>query len=138
MVFPSAKPAVAQSPANDRSELTGCPWHDVKAMLRQVGLRPTRQRLALRFKACDDLLGVHAQLDDLERHAAAHRRFLLGHIDRTATAFADFLQHLIASDNLAHRFVGGVGKIQLHRRNGFATGLGFVGFEEGIFRVVRG
>jgi len=30
-----------------RSELTGCPWHDVKAMLRDVGLRPTRQRMAL-------------------------------------------------------------------------------------------
>lgn len=27
--------------------LTGCPWHDVKAMLREVGLRPTRQRIAL-------------------------------------------------------------------------------------------
>ncbi len=31
----------------DRAALTGCPWHDVKAMLRQVGLRPTRQRMAL-------------------------------------------------------------------------------------------
>lgn len=30
-----------------RTGLTGCPWHDVKAMLRQVGLRPTRQRMAL-------------------------------------------------------------------------------------------
>src|SRR6185295_7788284 len=30
-----------------RSALTGCPWHDVKAMLREVGLRPTRQRMAL-------------------------------------------------------------------------------------------
>lgn len=28
-------------------ELTGCPWHDVKAKLREVGLRPTRQRMAL-------------------------------------------------------------------------------------------
>src|SRR5262245_63841880 len=27
--------------------LTGCPWHDVKAKLRDVGLRPTRQRMAL-------------------------------------------------------------------------------------------
>src|ERR1700674_663394 len=44
MVFPSAKSA---APATDRSEFTGCPWHDVKAMLRQVGLRPTRQRMAL-------------------------------------------------------------------------------------------
>ncbi|MEI8147261.1 MAG: iron response transcriptional regulator IrrA [Alphaproteobacteria bacterium] len=26
---------------------TGCPIHDVKAMLRAVGLRPTRQRMAL-------------------------------------------------------------------------------------------
>jgi Fur family transcriptional regulator, iron response regulator len=29
------------------AELNGCPWHDVKAMLRDVGLRPTRQRMAL-------------------------------------------------------------------------------------------
>ena len=28
-------------------DLTGCPWHDVKAKLREVGLRPTRQRMAL-------------------------------------------------------------------------------------------
>ena len=27
--------------------LTGCPWHDVKAKLREVGLRPTRQRMSL-------------------------------------------------------------------------------------------
>ena len=33
--------------AHTRADLTGCPWHDVKAMLRQVGLRPTRQRMAL-------------------------------------------------------------------------------------------
>jgi Fur family iron response transcriptional regulator len=30
-----------------RPVLTGCPWHDVKSMLREVGLRPTRQRMAL-------------------------------------------------------------------------------------------
>ena len=29
------------------AELNGCPWHDVKAKLREVGLRPTRQRMAL-------------------------------------------------------------------------------------------
>jgi len=32
-----------------RGDLTGCPWHDVKAKLREVGLRPTRQRMALGF-----------------------------------------------------------------------------------------
>src|ERR1700741_2325498 len=30
-----------------RGMLNGCPWHDVKSMLRDVGLRPTRQRMAL-------------------------------------------------------------------------------------------
>ena len=30
-----------------RDDLNGCPWHDVKSMLRDVGLRPTRQRMAL-------------------------------------------------------------------------------------------
>ena len=40
--LPAAKPS-----EGERSDLTGCPWHDVKAMLRQVGLRPTRQRMAL-------------------------------------------------------------------------------------------
>ncbi|HEY2136153.1 MAG TPA: Fur family transcriptional regulator [Xanthobacteraceae bacterium] len=30
-----------------RRDLNGCPWHDVKAKLRDVGLRPTRQRMAL-------------------------------------------------------------------------------------------
>jgi len=31
----------------ERALMTGCPWHDVKTMLRDVGLRPTRQRMAL-------------------------------------------------------------------------------------------
>src|ERR1700712_474563 len=34
-------------PRPARADLTGCPWHDVKAMLREVKLRPTRQRMAL-------------------------------------------------------------------------------------------
>ncbi len=34
-------------PTSESSAMTGCPWHDVKSMLRQVGLRPTRQRMAL-------------------------------------------------------------------------------------------
>src|SRR6187200_1601664 len=44
-VIPKVVTDAGHSP--DRSVLTGCPWHDVKAMLRQVGLRPTRQRMAL-------------------------------------------------------------------------------------------
>jgi Fur family transcriptional regulator, iron response regulator len=47
MVFTNAEGAERQSSAAQRSTLTGCPWHDVKSMLRDVGLRPTRQRMAL-------------------------------------------------------------------------------------------
>jgi Fur family iron response transcriptional regulator len=40
--------AIAQPQASaGRTDLNGCPWHDVKAKLREVGLRPTRQRMAL-------------------------------------------------------------------------------------------
>jgi Fur family iron response transcriptional regulator len=48
MVF-SAPAAVTDEPSAllTRASLTGCPWHDVKALLREVGLRPTRQRMAL-------------------------------------------------------------------------------------------
>jgi Fur family transcriptional regulator, iron response regulator len=44
MALPPAKPATTLA---EGAELTGCPWHDVKTMLRKVGLRPTRQRMAL-------------------------------------------------------------------------------------------
>ena len=49
MVFSSTVPAAAdRRPGTTvRATLTGCPWHDVKAMLRRVGLRPTRQRMSL-------------------------------------------------------------------------------------------
>jgi Fur family transcriptional regulator, iron response regulator len=30
-----------------QSDVTGCPWQDVRTMLRKVGLRPTRQRMEL-------------------------------------------------------------------------------------------
>ena len=48
MVVSSAIEPAHEIQANlNRGELTGCPWHDVKSMLRDVGLRPTRQRMAL-------------------------------------------------------------------------------------------
>jgi Fur family transcriptional regulator, iron response regulator len=45
--FSATLSPVVQQHLSGRGELTGCPWHDVKAKLRQVGLRPTRQRMAL-------------------------------------------------------------------------------------------
>ena len=49
MVFSNTPAIPGRQPAqaSRTTDLTGCPWHDVKSMLRHVGLRPTRQRMAL-------------------------------------------------------------------------------------------
>ena len=59
------------------------------------------QGLALGLEPGDDLLGVHAQLDDLEGHPAADRLGLLGHIDHPAAALADLFQQLVVADAVA-------------------------------------
>ena len=41
---PAGVGARRDAPVDGRN---GCPWHDVQALLRQVKLRPTRQRMAL-------------------------------------------------------------------------------------------
>ena len=64
-----------------------------------------RQRLPLRLEAGDDLLGVHAQLDNLQRHAPSHRFSLLRDIHHAAPAFADPLQKFVTPERLAHGFV---------------------------------
>jgi Fur family iron response transcriptional regulator len=48
-VYASTVPAAGEKRpgAAGRGDLNGCPWHDVRAMLRRVGLRPTRQRMSL-------------------------------------------------------------------------------------------
>ncbi len=81
-----------------------------------------RQRLPLGFEAGDDLLGVHAQLDDLERHAAAHRFLLLGHVNHAAAAFADLLQQFVAA-NASGQASSGTSQFHLHRS--FRSGRGF-------------
>ena len=42
--------------------------------------------------------GVHARLDDLQRHLAADRLVLLGHEDHAHAPFADLLQQLVRAD----------------------------------------
>ena len=44
---------------------------------------------------------IHAQLDDLERHAAAHRIFLFGHVNNTATALPDLLEQFVTPNPVA-------------------------------------
>ena len=86
------------------------------------------QRLALQLEAGDDLPGIHAKLDDLERDAAAYRVFLIGDIDHAATAFANFFAELVGADCLAGGF-GEIGRLGPGRldRSGIAVRCRFVG-----------
>ena len=61
------------------------------------------QRLALSFESRNHAPGIHAQLDDLERHAPAERLLLLSHVHYSATSLADLLEELVAS-NFVSRF----------------------------------
>ncbi len=72
-----------------------------------------RQRLSLGLEARDDLLGVHAQLDDLQCHAPPHRLRLFGYINHAAPAFANAFQKFVTPERLAHRFVGRISEIEL-------------------------
>ncbi len=45
--FPAAQAPEPRPMQPQPAALNGCPWHDVKALLRTVGLRPTRQRMEL-------------------------------------------------------------------------------------------
>ena len=63
-------------------------------------------RLTLGFEPGDDLLGVHAQLDDLERDPAMDGFRLLGHINHSTPAFADLLEQFVAADSVTG-FLGG-------------------------------
>ena len=76
------------------------------------------QCLPLGLEPGDHLLGVHAQLDNLQSHAAPHRLRLLGDIDHAATAFAHPLQQFVAPQRLPHGFVGRVGEIEFDRGTG--------------------
>ena len=66
--------------------------------LGDIGVIHHRQRLPLGLEPGDDLGGIHARLDDLERDLAADRLFLLGHVDDTHAPFADLLEQLVGPD----------------------------------------
>jgi hypothetical protein len=75
-----------------------------------------RQRLSLGLETSDNGLGVHPEFDDLERNATPHRHGLFRDIDHAVTAFADSFQQFVTTQSLPHRFVLGVGQIELQRR----------------------
>jgi hypothetical protein len=81
-----------------------------------------RQRLPLGLEAGDHLSRVHAGLDDLERHLAADRLGLFGHVDDAKTPFANLLKKLVGADlsagALGPRLVDGLATARCDGRMG--------------------
>ena len=64
-----------------------------------------RQRLPFRFEPGDNTLGIHPQLDDLQRNATIKDRLLLlGHIDNAAPPFPNLLEQFIAPNAVPYFF----------------------------------
>ena len=65
------------------------------------GMIHQRQRLPLGLEAGDHLPRVHARLDDLQGHLAAHRLLLLGDEHQPEAPLADLLHELVGTDDCA-------------------------------------
>jgi hypothetical protein len=57
-----------------------------------------RQSLPLGLEPGHDLPGVHAQLDNLERHRTPHRLILLRHVNQAHASLANLLKQLVTAD----------------------------------------
>lgn len=63
------------------------------------------QGLALGLEASHHLTGIHADLDELERHAASHVKLLIRHVDHAHAALADLLQEFEGTDERSRAFL---------------------------------
>ena len=71
-----------------------------------MGVLPQRQGLALGLEASDHLLGIHAELDDLQGDGAPQRLGLLGQVHIAERALADQAQQLVGPDPVADLLAG--------------------------------
>ena len=74
--------------------------------LGDIGVVHHRQRLTLGLEAGDDLPGIHAELDDLQRDAALHGLALLSHPHAAEAPLTNLLEQLVVPDHLTLLLAG--------------------------------
>ena len=78
---------------------------------RDVRMIHHRQGLPLGLEPRDDLMRVHAGLDDLERHRAPDRLVLLSGVDDAEPTGADLVQDVVRTDAESGQSTGdGIGR----------------------------
>ena len=82
---------------------------------RDVRVVHQGQGLALGLEAGDDLLGVHARLDDLERDLAMDRALLLGEEDDAHAALAELADDRVGADARAGPLGDRAGRVRFSR-----------------------
>ena len=82
-----------------RAASQGCP---AVQHARNAGMIHQCERLTFRFEPGHDALGVHAQLDHLERDMAPDGFALLSPINDAEAPLADFLQESVSADRVAN------------------------------------
>ena len=83
---------------------------------RDVRMIHHRERLPFGFKTRDHRFGIHPQLDHFHGDQTTNRFLLFRHVDRAATAFANFLEQLVPPDELMRLFIGFVFENNFIRR----------------------
>ncbi len=103
------------------------------------------QGLAFGLEAGDDLLRIHARLDDLQGDLATHGSGLFGNVNDAHAPLADLLHQLVGADHRAgalgeRRQIRGPGSICRARYDGgpIEQALGaFVGFDQGLHSTMQ-
>ena len=65
------------------------------------------ERLTLGFEAGDHQSGIHAGLDDFERHLSSYWMKLLGQIDNAEPTFPDLFEQPVRSNDASWSFQKG-------------------------------
>ncbi len=93
--FWSQKSVIGRAPDQLHDEVGPARWGRATVdQVGDIGMSHQREGLALGFEPCDNLVGVHARLDDLERDHARNGMVLLGHEHLAESPFADRLDEL--------------------------------------------
>ena len=97
--FWSQKSVIGRAPDQLHDEVGSARWGCAPVdQVGDIGVSHQREGATLRFEPRDDMAGVHARLDDLERDLAGHGILLLGHEHLAESPLTDRFDERVGTD----------------------------------------